>query len=896
MNDSEKKEKLRSQLRVMLFGSVMASWYFAAILTAILFGANDLLLAPLQLMYTFRVPFSMFIIFFLILFGIMYFVLYNDWKKHERDDMMGRKFQMSDKAQPYGDSHFMKPEEYQNIAQIRQLENCKGIILGMLDDDGKACIDFNPATRQFNKNMIAIGAPGTGKSFTFVKNYLYQCAKLKQSVILTDPDCGLFEDTANLFEQNGYIVRRMNFTNPERSDGWDCIKMLSYGNLSINCSIFAEIIMTNLSDGKTDIYATAGKALLTAVTLYVMTNKSYDGEYTESDILERHEYLNRKDIGAPMRNIREVYRLLTLPNGLDELEEKYFNPELMPAESLCCLGPYRTFKNASKNLSGNVLTHVSVGLQLLQQELLSRVLSTDDIDMQLPADQPCIYYCHFPTGHDTYRFLISLFFTEFFVVLMNLGENLPGSRLKTPVNFVMDEFPSIGIIPDWNRKIATTRKYNINAVMIIQDMTQLQENYKYSWQTIINCCATMLTIGVNDMVSAEYISKRIGETSIDVETEKQTPDKGILQPRKTTDLSAGVGRRSLLSPSEIIEMKSDETLIIFGQHNPIYAHKVTSTMNPMNKLCTMHPRNDYPSIDEVERRKQMREEEERRLEEYWATHDRPPDYQGCEDDIENIGGSRSPIELTGEIIREDIISIKRFFSRKAKDNHRNKKQDAAQTPSDPSQEAPDDDMEELDGQVSTITETPADELSGDFDAIEDNFEENPIASKLADAIDAPYRMPQAAREESRDKSEDSVGQHAGVQNNNSQSKNESGVAAEVGTVSMDTLQSKASKTTDVETAPAANVQDHSDRSEHVSSTPGQNRDKSMQPASQKAAPGTTHSSASQKEQSSESKKPAKNTVQPGVNAKERAVANSARGARGATRRNDTRDASLFARR
>lgn len=59
-------------------------------------------------------------------------------------------------------------------------------------------------------NMLVIGAPGTGKSWGFVRPMIFQCVKRRESMILTDPKAELYESTAGYLADMGYEVRVFN--------------------------------------------------------------------------------------------------------------------------------------------------------------------------------------------------------------------------------------------------------------------------------------------------------------------------------------------------------------------------------------------------------------------------------------------------------------------------------------------------------------------------------------------------------------------------------------------------------------------------------------------------------------------------------------------------------------
>lgn len=576
---------------------------------------------------------------FCVFGGGCLYILHKSWLDGQLDDKMGRNFRHSSKITPYGDAHMEEPHEYVNIAQIRPVELCKGKVLGQLDEDGggRECIDFNPFDGRLNQHMIAIGTSGGGKTFTFVKPFMYQARKEGHSLVVSDPKGDLFRETSAYFRDNGYIVRQLNLKDLTKSDGWHMLKTLQGDNLSTNVKIFAQTVISNISK-ENNIYSSGSNSLLCALLLRVLLG---------------HEYKDED------KNIKTVYQLLQNPAGYEFLEQ-VFDKNALTKEELPSLAPYMAFKQGSPNLASNIATHLANGLQLFQDELLCDVLSTDDMDLTMLGKQPCIYYCQFPDSHDTYRFIISLFFSMAFTVLLDYADlHTENGKLPVPVDFLLDEFPALGIIPDWDRKMATVRSRGINCVMIIQDIPQLKMRYLESWKTILNNCGTVLTLGINEPdETARWISNRIGETSIEVETEAISKVAGR-ERHFTSKNSKGVGKRSLLSPDEVCKLSRDGTLILWTGHNPVYAHKTPHTMFADAERHELTLPEDIPPITDIKARKLLRECEDAYRTEFWASRSAHPDlrYSDLSDALytEEPG---TPLEMAWSIFKDDLKALR----------------------------------------------------------------------------------------------------------------------------------------------------------------------------------------------------------------------------------------------
>ena len=82
-----------------------------------------------------------------------------------------------------------------------------------------------------------------------------------------------------------------------------------------------------------------------------------------------------------------------------------------------------------------------------------------------------------------------------------------GGRLKVPTYFILDEFANIGKIPDFDKKISTSRSRKISFSVILQNLDQLEAIYDKSYETIIGNCDTHLFLGSKTIKTDEYFSK-----------------------------------------------------------------------------------------------------------------------------------------------------------------------------------------------------------------------------------------------------------------------------------------------------------------------------------------------------------------------------------------------------
>lgn len=105
--------------------------------------------------------------------------------------------------------------------------------------------------------------------------------------------------------------------------------------------------------------------------------------------------------------------------------------------------------------------------------------------------------------------LINLFYTQALQYLMAAADRQPDSRLPIPVRFILDDFSTNTVIPDFDKIISVIRSREIYVSVIIQSLSQLEGLYGHARaQTIINGCDHCLYLGGTDTQTAEYFSRK----------------------------------------------------------------------------------------------------------------------------------------------------------------------------------------------------------------------------------------------------------------------------------------------------------------------------------------------------------------------------------------------------
>ena len=461
----------------------------------------------------------------------------------------------------YGTAGFMTEEEFSSVLECCSPKNATGIILGKMDDKA-VCL---PNTTRMNKNIAVYGASGSMKSRAFVRNRIFQAVKRNESIFVTDPKSELYEDMAIYLQNNGYKVKVFNLINMENSDSWNCLKEIEGSELM--AQVFADVIIKNTSSGQSDhFWDNAELNLLKALILYV------DRNYKEKSIGAVYELLSTKS----------ETQLNGLFAGLKSNDPAF--------------APYNIFKQSSDTVRAGVIIGLGARLQVFQNEIVKSITSYDDLDLELPAKEKCAYFCITSDQDSTFDFLSSLFFSFAFIKLVRYADkNGKNGRCDYEVAFILDEFPNIGGIVDFQKKISTVRSRGISIAIIFQNLAQLQNRYPSNvWQEIIGNADTQLFLGCTDELTAQFISNRTGEITIGVTSTQKVLSTWQVsnyapQYRETTS----VGRRKLMTMDEIMRMPLDKELVILRGQKVLELEKFDYTLHPDSKKIIKSKATNY---------------------------------------------------------------------------------------------------------------------------------------------------------------------------------------------------------------------------------------------------------------------------------------------------------------
>lgn len=344
-----------------------------------------------------------------------------------------------------------------------------------------------------NNNDLIIGPSGAGKTRGYVKPNILQC---NESMIIADTKGSLIDEVGPVLRANGYKVILMDFKDLSRSYGYNPLEYIRYDRrrkryVEQDIMTIAEALVPVTSQ-REPFWEVAAKMYLTSLIAYVMEclpKREHTLKYVIDLFGEIHSGNFRRLLGELQAADPDSFAVrcfkLFEDTGKSEKTEASITGVL--GEKLNGLG----FDAAVKMYSARK----RVRFQDLGREKTAVFLTISDTDRSMDR-------------------MVSLFYTQALHTLCDSADlDYPDHRLSVPVRFILDDFATNAVIPDFDNLTSVIRSREIYVSIILQSITQLHAIYgPDKATTIINNCDNCLYLGGQDITTARFMGEKANKT------------------------------------------------------------------------------------------------------------------------------------------------------------------------------------------------------------------------------------------------------------------------------------------------------------------------------------------------------------------------------------------------
>jgi type IV secretion system protein VirD4 len=295
------------------------------------------------------------------------------------------------------------------------------------------------------------------------------------------------------------------------------------------------------------------------------------------------------------KSLARLAELLADPDRpiLELLEEMLRRPIKDGApHPVVAAGARQLLDMADAERSGVVSTALGY-LALYRDPVLARATEASDFAIEdlIGGDKPMSLYLVIPPEEiSRLKALLRLVINQILKRLTEIASQKqtgPNQTTGRRVLLMLDEFPQLGKLDFFEHALAYIRGYRIKACLVAQSLNQIVQAYG-EHSSILDNAHIRVAFACNDERTAKRISDMLGVTT---ETRAQMNYAGSRMAPWLghTMVSRQEVPRPLLTPGEVMQLPSDEALILTGGAPPIRARKILYFAEPVFKARVRPP-------------------------------------------------------------------------------------------------------------------------------------------------------------------------------------------------------------------------------------------------------------------------------------------------------------------
>ncbi len=411
-------------------------------------------------------------------------------------------------------------------------------------------------------NVLVIGGSGAQKTRSYV---LPNILEANTNYVITDPKMEVLLATGGWLKSQGYEIRVLNLVNLEDSDGYNPFRYLRDEKDVLKLVNNLIQATTPKNAHESDPFWTKSETALLQAIILMLFQEAPEYEQNFSMVMKVLEYTEVKEDDE---------------EHISPLDMLFAKLERDKPNSVA-VRQYKVFKLAAGKTAKSILVSTAVRLAAFNLPQIKAITDHDDMDLYTLGEQKVALYAVIPDNDQTFNFLVSLLYSQAFQALYYSADQIHHGALPCHVHFVLDEFAAMPL-PGFTRELATMRSRNISASTIIQNMAQIKELYKDSWETIPGNSDSILYLGGNESSTHEYVSKMLGKATIDTKTHGET--KGHSGSWSTNQQMSG---RELLMPDEVRALDNNYCLLFIRGAKPVMDLKYDLMKHPAVKYTSL---------------------------------------------------------------------------------------------------------------------------------------------------------------------------------------------------------------------------------------------------------------------------------------------------------------------
>ncbi|HEO6656912.1 TPA: type IV secretory system conjugative DNA transfer family protein [Streptococcus agalactiae] len=451
----------------------------------------------------------------------------------------------------------------------------------LLTQTERLTMNGRPANPKYarNKNVLVIGGSGSGKTRFYVKPNLMQ---MHSSYCVTDPKGTIVLECGKMLEDNGYEIKILNTINFKKSMKYNPFAYIRSEKDILK--LVQTIIANTKGEGEKageDFWVKAEKLYYTALIGYIF----YEAPREEKNFATLLDMIDASEV----REDDETYM-----NPIDRLFEALEKRE----PTHFAVKQYKKYKLAAGKTAKSILISCGARLAPFDIQELRDLMKEDELELDTLGDRKTALFVIISDTDDTFNFVVSIMYSQLFNLLCDKADDVYGGRLPVHVRCLLDEFANIGLIPKFEKLIATIRSREISASIILQAQSQLKAIYKDNADTIVGNCDSTLFLGGKEKTTLKELSETLGKETIDLYNTSETRSN-----QKSFGLNYQKTGKELMSQDEITVMDGGKCIFQLRGVRPFLSDKFDITKHKNYKLLEDYDKKNLFDIESYIKRK-----------------------------------------------------------------------------------------------------------------------------------------------------------------------------------------------------------------------------------------------------------------------------------------------------
>ncbi|EZP96096.1 conjugal transfer protein TraG [Enterococcus faecium VRE0576] len=430
-----------------------------------------------------------------------------------------------------------------------------------------------------NKNVLVIGGSGSGKTRFFVKPNLMQ---MHSSYVVTDPKGTLVLECGKMLERNGYEIKILNTINFKKSMRYNPFAYLKSEKDILK--LVQTIIANTKGEGEKsteDFWVKAEKLYYTALIGYIW----YEAPKEEQNFTTLLAMIDASEVREEDENFKNAVDYMF--EALEKEKPNHF-----------AVKQYKKYKLAAGKTAKSILISCGARLAPFDIQELRDLMKEDELELDTLGEKKTALFVIISDTDDTFNFVVSIMYSQLFNLLCDKADDEYGGRLPVHVRCLLDEFANIGLIPKFEKLIATIRSREISACIILQAQSQLKSIYKDNADTIVGNCDSTLFLGGKERTTLKELSESLGKETIDLYNTSETRSN-----QKSFGLNYQKTGKELMSQDEITVMDGGKCIYQLRGVRPFLSDKFDITKHKNYKLLEDYDKRNIFDIEKYLQRK-----------------------------------------------------------------------------------------------------------------------------------------------------------------------------------------------------------------------------------------------------------------------------------------------------